>query len=368
MNWIFTKDRSWESLKNNFSWIADMEGVVQDPRHHAEGDVAMHTQMVLQCLQDLNDYKKLPDDLKEILWVSALLHDVEKRSTTVSEENGSITSRGHAKKGEYTTREILFRMGTPFNMREQITALVRLHGLPLWAMEKRNPQKAVIASSLRVASPMLSVLAKADVLGRICTDQHELLERIDFFDALCAEQQCWLQPRQFENGLARFEYFRKDDGSPDYVPFDDYKNNVILLSGLPGMGKDHFIKKNYPDLAVVSLDEIRRANKIKPDDPTGNGWVIQQAKEHVRVLLRRQEPFVFNATNITMQMRSIWIDIFTTYKAKVNLVYLEVSYQQWLQQNREREYPVPDRVVERMLAKLEIPLLFEAQEVSWISQ
>ncbi|RAW03521.1 AAA family ATPase [Pseudochryseolinea flava] len=366
MNWVLIKDKSWQSLERNFEWVADMSGVRQDPRHHAEGDVAVHTQMVLDALQNSVEFEALSESAKEILWTAALLHDVEKRSTTVLEFDGSITSKGHAKKGEYTTRQILYELGAPVQMREQIAALVRHHGLPLWVMEKRDPQKAVIESSLRGGSTQLALLAKADVLGRTCNDQQDLLERIDFFEALCREQQCWFTPRYFETGLARFDYFRKDDSSVDYIPFDDYKNDVIMLSGLPGMGKDFFITRNYPGMTVISLDEIRRKNKIKPDDAAGNGWVIQQAKEHARILLRRSEPFIFNATNITKQMRSIWIDLFTTYKARVKLLYMEVPYQQWLQQNRDRDHPVPEKVIQRMLQKLEVPLSYEAQTVEWI--
>jgi predicted kinase len=365
MNWTLTKDRSWQALEGKFSWIADMANVPQDPRHHAEGDVATHTKMVLESLLNLRSYDALTAEWKEVMWVAAVLHDVEKRSTTVLESDGSITSRGHAKKGEFTARKLLFEMGAPFKMREIISSLVRLHGLPLWVMEKRDPQKAAISASLRVDTQKLSMLAQADVLGRKCLDQAELLDRIEFFDAYCGEQGCWAQPRNFGNGISRFEYFRKENSSPDYVPFDDYVNEVVMLCGLPGMGKDHYITKHYPGLAVVSLDDIRRANKIKPDDIAANGWVVQQAKELAKGFLRKREPFVWNATNVTMQMRSLWIDLFTTYKARIKLVYIEAPYNQWQSQNRERAYPVPDVVLNRLLQKLEVPLAYEAHEVIW---
>src|SRR5688572_26379064 len=133
MKWSISKNKKWASLEQEFKWVADMKGVIQDSIHHAEGDVAIHTQKVLEALESLPDFQKFDDQTKEMLWAAALLHDVEKRSTTVVEENGRITSRGHAKKGEFTTREILFReVPTPFFLREKICALVRHHGLPLW--------------------------------------------------------------------------------------------------------------------------------------------------------------------------------------------------------------------------------------------
>jgi predicted kinase len=186
------------------------------------------------------------------------------------------------------------------------------------------------------------------------------------FEELCREQQCWKQPRKFASELAKFVYFYKEDGSPDYVPFDDLKGEVIMLSGLPGMGKDTYLKKHFADLPVISLDDIRRKYKLKPDDSSATGWVVQEAKEQARIYLRKGQPFVWNATNITRQMRSQWIDLFVTYKARVKLIYIEAPYEDWLRQNNHREYPVPGKVLQRMISKLEVPTREEAHEVTYV--
>ena len=367
MKWLITNNKEWRALEQEFSWIADMRGVVQDPIHHAEGDVAVHTKMVLEALQSLNEFKRLDAETQEILWTAALFHDVEKRSTTVIEEGGRVSSRGHAKKGEFTSREILFReVPSPFFLREKICALVRYHGLPLWIFEKSNPAKSIFEASLRVDMPLLALLAHADVLGRVCEDQQALLDRVQLFEELCKEQQCWKTPRNFASDLAKFVYFHKDDAFPDYVPYDDLKGEVIMLSGLPGMGKDTYIKKYYSHLPVVSLDDIRRKHKLKPDDSSATGWAVQEAKEQAKVFLRKGQNFVWNATNITKQMRSQWIDLFVTYKARVKLIYLEAPYKDWLRQNNNREHPVPPKVLERLLSKLEVPTPEEAHVVEYV--
>ncbi len=364
--WTLSQNKDWDYLAQAFSWVADMHGVLQDAVHHAEGDVATHTQMVLAALQSNPAFTELPLQKQEILWAAALLHDVEKRSTTITENDGSITSRGHAKRGEFTAREILFtEIQTPFAVREQIASLVRYHGLPLWLFEKRDTQKAAIEASLRTDMQLLSLLARADIEGRICADKKALLERIDFFDAYCIEQGCWEGPKAFASGAARFHYFSKEDASPDYIPFDNTKCEVILLSALPGMGKDNYIRQHYQGYPVISLDDIRRKHRLKPEDKSANGWVAQQAKEMAKQYLRAGQSFVWNATNITRQMRSQLIDLFTTYKAKVTIVYIERPYHVWLQQNHNREHAVPIAALHRMLQKLEIPLLQEAQEVVW---
>ena len=358
--------KTWGELTGHYDWVADMKGVPQDPVHHAEGDVATHTQMVLKVLAALPAYQLLQDNEKEILWVAALLHDVEKRSTTYQETDGSIVSPGHAKKGALTARQILFRhLNVPFEIREQIVGLVRHHGLPLWLFHKPDPQKVLLKASFEVNTKLVAILAKADVTGRICGDQQELLDRISLFEEYCQEQQCVDYPYPFKSDLSRFHYFQSESASPDYVPFDDTICQVTLMSGLPGMGKDHYIKRHFADQPVISLDAIRRINKIKPENSSANGWVAQQAKEQARGYLRAKTDFVWNATNISMQMRNQLIDLFTSYRARVRIVYVEQPYKQWRSQNHTREEIVPDKVMDRMMLKWEVPKLYEAHSITY---
>ena len=225
----------------------------------------------------------------------------------------------------------------------------------------------MIYASLVVNTEYLALLAKADVLGRICADQEELLLKIALFKELCLENQCWGKARTFPSDYARFWYFNKTGTSPDYLPFDDLKFEVTLLCALPGSGKDTYIRQSL-DLPVLSLDDIRRAHKIDPKDKKKNGRVIQMAKEHAKVWMRKGQSFVFNATNITRDMRSRWIDLFVSYGGRVKIVYIEVPYQQLHQQNRNRPHPVPPAVINRMIHKLEIPSYREAHEVDYLIQ
>ena len=89
MNWKLVEDKSWCSLEQQFEWVREMNTVQQDIRYHAEGSVAEHTRMVLEALQQSSAYHSLSTLEKEIIWTSALLHDVEKRSTSVDEGEGS---------------------------------------------------------------------------------------------------------------------------------------------------------------------------------------------------------------------------------------------------------------------------------------
>ena len=99
MNWKLTDNKNWDSLEQQFRWVQDMNFVMQHHLHHEEGSVAVHTRMVLEALQQQPEYRALPAQEQEILWAAALLHDVEKRSTSVDEGGGIITSKGHARRG-----------------------------------------------------------------------------------------------------------------------------------------------------------------------------------------------------------------------------------------------------------------------------
>ena len=59
------------------------------------------------------------------------------------------------------------------------------------------------------------------------------------------------------------------------------------------------------------------------------------------------------------------IDLFTTYKAKVKITYVEVPYQHLHGQNKNRDARVPAAVLDRLTHKLEIPALWEAHELSY---
>lgn len=367
--WTISENKEWAALEQRFDWVKIMHEIPQDKIHHAEGNVAVHTQMVLNALTQDAAWQQLPEQDRETLWASALLHDVEKASTTVTEPDGRITSKGHARKGAQTACRILYRdVPTPFNIRQQICGLVRHHSLPLWLLERRDPLKQLVTASLEVNTQWLAMLARADVNGRIAHDVADLLYRVDCFEEFCKENGCWGTTRPFASGEALMQYLEKDDSHVDYVPFEQPQTSVILMSGLPGAGKDTFIKKHYADLPVISLDGIRQLRNTEHGDKTGNGQAIQEAKELAKSYLRKKQPFVWNATNITRQMRSQLISLFRDYKAEVKLIYLEVPYARLCTQNKNREAAIPHAALEKLVNKLEVPARWEAQEVLYITE
>lgn len=359
----------WPALFARFTWLRALEGIAQDPVYHAEGDVLIHTRMVAEALLALDEWRGQTPVDQRMLFAAALLHDVGKPTCTVLEEDGHISSRGHAKKGERIARRLLW-LGeelpapAPFPTREKIAALVCLHGLPLQFLNKTDPARAVIEASQRVRLDHVALLAEADVRGRICSDQRELLDCVALFREFCQEQTCYTAPRAFADEYSRFVYLRSEHGDPDYAAYDDTRFEVVVMAGLPGVGKDTWIREHLPDWPVISLDAVRKEQGISPR--AGQGQVAQLARERARELLRQQRSFVWNATNVTRMMRGRVLDLALAYRARTRIVYIEAPFAMLLNRNRTRRTSVPEEVIYRLLNRLEMPQIDEAHQVEWV--
>ncbi len=361
----------WEGLRAQFSWIRAMEGVPQHPIFHAEGDVFIHTRRVVEALIELDAWRNLADHERVLLFASALLHDVGKPICTRRDETGRISSRGHALKGEFIARQILWtgqelETPLPFGPREYIANMVRFHGLPLQFLHWTKPERTIIAASQRVHMDMIALLAEADVKGRICSDADELLERIELFREQCKECTCYDKPRQFADEYSRFVYFQREGRDPDYVAYDDTEFEVVLMAGLPAVGKDTWIHHHLADQPIIALDALRKKLKIAAEDEQGP--VIAAAKEQARIWMRKKQAFVWNATNITRMMRQQMVELFLSYNARVRIVYLDAPFNTILQRNRTRQNSVPEHVIYKLLGKLEVPDVTEAHRVEWICE
>ncbi len=355
---------NWQGIQERFSWIQALAKVPQDEIFHAEGDVLTHTRMVTAALAELSPWRDLSPEERSLLFASALLHDVGKSSCTKRDENGQIHSRGHARVGERWTRQMFWHEGVPFTSREYVARLVRFHGLPLQFLDKPSPERAVFEASQSVRMEHLALLAEADVRGRICSDQQELLVRVELFREFCQELECYEQPRQFASAHSRFVYFHSERGDPNYAAYDDTRFEVVLMVGVPGVGKDTWVRKHPGGLPMISLDEIRKELKVAPDE--NQGKVVQLARERARELLRQQTPFVWNATNIMRLRRQELVNMVVAYGGRVRIVYLDAPFEEIMQRNRQRQDCVPDKVINDFMYRMEVPDLTEAQVVEWV--
>ncbi|MEZ5400962.1 MAG: AAA family ATPase [Bryobacteraceae bacterium] len=352
----------WRDLNERFEWIRSMQGCPQDPIHHAEGDVWIHTRMVGEALTALDEWRALGEADRETLFAAALLHDVAKpRCTRV--EDGRITSRGHSQRGSRDARRILWAHGADLVRRESVCAMVRFHQLPFFLIDRPDARRMSLLISQQTNCGQLALLATADALGRQCDDHGEILTKIALFREFCAEQGCLNQPWEFPSPLSRFEYFRREDRDPLYRAHDEARCEVIVMSGLPGSGKDTWLREHAPEVPMISLDNIRAETGARRSGDQGK--VAQTARERAREFLRAGTAFAWNATNITRELRSELVDLVAGYGGRSRLVYVEAPWDALGERNSRREKPAPEAAIERMLDRWEVPDATEAPVVEW---
>jgi len=312
----------WPLIGEAFDWFRRLKDCRQDPVFHAEGDVDIHTRMVVEALLGDPAWRALERGARESLFWAALLHDVAKPATTRLEPNGRVIAPGHSRRGQIMARLILMRLGVEFRQREEICHLITHHQVPFFLIDRERPERRAHLISHQTRCDLLAILASAH---------------------------------------SRFLYFRREDRAADYEAFDDWEGEATLLSGLPGAGKDTWLTGNAAGRAVISLDDLREERDVDPAGP--QGVVIAAAKEQARVLLRAHRPFIWNATNVSHQLRSQLIDLFAAYRAKVRIVYLEAPEDEAGRRNRARVNPVPAGAIARMRDRWEPPDLTECHRL-----
>jgi predicted kinase len=288
---------------------------------------------------------------------------------------GEIHAPGHGRVGAEIARRLLWQQGfcgsgEAAQFREGICTLIRYHGLPLHAVEDPDGKRRLLQMAAQgevakgVTVRLLCLLARADILGRISHDRQELTEKVESCELIAREMGCFHGPYPFPDAHTGRSFLKGRNIQPEYPFYDDTWGTVVLMSGLPGTGKDTWIRENLPDLPVVSLDDIRRETGISPLEDQGR--VAQIARERARQLLREKRPFVWNATNITPQTRGKLVSLFEDYGAAVRIVYLETTASEQKRRNAGRPEAVPEAAVVRMLEKLTPPEQYEASYVNWI--
>ena len=367
----------WEKIETSTlrGHVDAMRHTPQSVRWHAEGDVWAHTQMVCESLVSLPEYRQLPQIQRQILFIAALLHDVGKPVTT-RQEGTEWVSPSHSTKGALLARYLLWSeygmCGTSElqAMREAVVLLVKHHSFPPYALEKEeNVRKMIsIAASAELVPDfslkLLYLLAKADALGRECEDKDDFTAHVDLFAELAKEQGCYDGPVSFTSDYTRRAYFSGGDVWPQQELYDESWGEVVMLCGLPGTGKDYWISRHCKDMPIISLDEIR--NRYKLSYEGSQGYVASLGKEEAKTYLRKHQPFVWNATNLTVDIRRQLIDLFESYGASVRVVYLETNRATQWRRNKDRQDKVPETIIDSMLSKLAIPEIHEARYVQWL--
>ena len=163
----FLKD---STLLRFFPELAALCGVPQEPQWHPEGDVWVHTLMVVDCAAA--DRRQDEDD--QTLMLAALCHDLGKAVTTV-DQDGIIRSPGHDVAGVTLTEQFMQRLKYAKALQCRVAALVRYHLAPALYVIHQAGSKGYrrLARQLGTAGVSLELLvrlARADHIGRTTED------------------------------------------------------------------------------------------------------------------------------------------------------------------------------------------------------
>ncbi len=149
--------------------------VEQDPRHHPEGSVGIHTMQTINAAANLKD--DLPEEEQLPYMLACLLHDVGKAETTITQEDGTITSHGHDKAGVLIARRFLERVTNEEDLIQQVLPLIENHMFPQFCMPAgasafRRLQK-------KVDPYLLGSVALADGMREECeTHYYSMLKQV----------------------------------------------------------------------------------------------------------------------------------------------------------------------------------------------
>ncbi len=367
INWTLIEE---EILK---PYVQDLKNTEQDIKWHGEGNVFNHTKFVCEQLIKLPEYQKKNNVEQLVLFISALFHDVGKIVSTQILDN-EVTVVNHARKGSNIIRKYLWQeyglSGTKEyqEVREGICLLIKYHMVPLYIVSENNYKRIIKLSTNNSLTKyfsleMLYILSKADILGRIASDNEEQLLNLEIFKQMAIDKQSFYSNYHFQNNYTKYNFCNGTNVYEEDSLYDSSWGEIIIMCGLPGTGKDTYIKNYFKDKKIISLDEIRKENNIKPTDDQNK--VISIANAMMKKYLRAKEEFIWNATNITFSTRQKIISVCHNYNAKVRILYLETSWQENLNRNQNREKEVNQNIIEKLLFKLEVPENYEAEEIEW---
>jgi predicted kinase len=374
--------------------LTQLADTPQDPGWHAEGDVFIHTGMVLDELYELLGSRAahISGDRRTALVLGAALHDIAKPATTREMEIQGVT-RIAAPRHELQGRSYLVPLlmghideGLPYSLVESVLDLVGYHVTPKFLVVKGRDRGPYLRLAHSADPELLYWLELADMLGRHCVDRAQQVEHIEMFGLFAREYGAWQRfgddtsawRSRFCEQLQAFSPATRDLSYGHYLAdlcagrvahieeglarsyrFRERFPEVVLVVGPSGSGKSSWIARHLGDHTLISLDEIRGELGGRADQ-SNNGQVRQLAKARLRVGLRSKSKLVWDATNLRRDFRDAVTDLARDYGALVTMVSFPRSAREYTKGNNNRAHAVPPHVLQRQLDTMQWPETSEA--------
>ena len=143
------------------------------------------------------------------------------------------------------------------------------------------------------------------------------------------------------------------------------KYDIVLIVGNYGSGKSQVAKELFRQRKRVDRHEIR--HYIKEMTEHGERWSPSDWDEDLEGLIKhieydlivhfleRNEKIVIDNTSLTKASRKRYVEYAHKFHKNIACIYLKKDGTTLLEQNRNREYSVPEPVIVQLLARTEEP-------------
>lgn len=401
MKWLKEKIQKREKITlenvilnsgDTFPLLKELIKTEQDPIWHSEGNVHIHTNMVLNEMYKIFEEYNIKESDQYILLMSAIFHDIAKPLTSKWKEIKGVqhlTSKGHEYEGmSYLCYRLLEDETITKEERTNILDLVGYHQLPkLFVVKESYNQWHYKILTERTAGKYFYYLELADMRGRETEDKDSQIEYIELFKMFASDYDCFYSKsnidKELENlfktnfeeksekalsfliGKTKKRLFDNDILDPlvSYQKYYEHKDNhsiVYVLCGLPGSGKSTIVeklKKTKKINTVIELDALRKNYKLKTNNKKEiEGKVRQDSKELLKRGLSSKETIIFDACNYRKDFRDAICSLVESYYGKTVLVFVQTSITDCIKNDKTRQVrTVGEHVIMEQVKKFQYP-------------
>lgn len=345
-----------DELEFVFPLLRRFEETPQDPVWHAEGNVLIHTGMVLDEVYKIIDSNELSKDDQVSLILSALLHDISKPTTTYAEyverENRvCVKATKHEIIGRDYLSYKLLNLGINEYVYDKVINLVAYHNVPKMLVIRNKSRSEYIKHLQMVDYKLMYLLEVADIKGRICHDTESQLQYLEEYKMFCEEYELNIS-NSYNDVIGTYLMSTNELHSLDEAEHKlwNYKkhSNVTVLCGIPSSGKSSHAKGT-----IISLDEIRK--EVGDTNYKKTSEVLTIAKERLKECLRNKEDVTYDATNYRKDFRKKLFDLCHAYHARVTIHLVLKPLSACIKDNKDRPNAIDEDYIRYQCDRFEYP-------------